>query len=395
NIVTPEITKFTRGNKFFELSNHLGNVLATISDKHVQVAAPGNTVVDYYTAELITATDYYPFGMTMPGRKYSSSSSSYRFGYNGKENDNEIKGDGNSIDYGERTYDPRLGRFLSTDPLSRSFPWYTPYQYAGNNPILFIDIDGLEPITPQQFSRTVAWLVSNKPMYIGNFKRIHYELFTRRVYYGEGSLNKTEQNKLRGAIGEVVFAGRATIGFLPYHTTTYSFNKDQSATSSLRHDVKLTLTPVRAAQKPGEKGVTEPFSKTKITWDPAIEFNNVDGSGYKYLTDKKNQTTLYVEVKTLGVNSYNFTNIVDGFDQAIKTATSLKGQKNSLSVLAIDSDAYMNAIKDPAQLGIFTEKLAELKLAGGHLMLINNQYKKTEKETNSATEKAKDDAKSN
>ena len=365
-----------------------------MSDKKIGHDA-GNGTIDYYTADVISAQDYYPFGMIMPGRKFSSSSSKYRYGYNGKENDNEIKGEGNSIDYGERTYDPRIGRFLATDPLSRSFPWYTPYQYAGNNPILFIDIDGLEPITPQQFSRTVAWLVSNKPMYIGNFKRIHYELFTRRVYYGEGSLNKNEQNKLRGAIGEVVFAGRATIGFLPYHTTMYSFNKDQSSASSLRHDVKLTLTPIRAAQKPGEKGVTEPFSKTKITWDPAIEFNNVDGSGYKYLTDKKNQTTLYVEVKTLGVNSYNFNNLVDGFDQAIKTATSLKGQKNSLSVLAVDSDAYMNAIKDPAQLGIFTEKLAELKLAGGHLMLINNQYKKTEKETNSATEKAKEDVKSN
>ncbi len=45
----------------------------------------------------------------------------YRFGFNGKENDNEVKGTGNQIDYGERIYDPRLGRFLSIDPLKKEF----------------------------------------------------------------------------------------------------------------------------------------------------------------------------------------------------------------------------------------------------------------------------------
>ena len=49
----------------------------------------------------------------------------------------------------------------------------------------------------------------------------------------------------------------------------------------------------------------------------------------------------------------------------------------------------MNAIKDPAQLGILTEKLAELKLAGGHLLLLNNQYKKTEKEISGAADRGR------
>ena len=37
-----------------------------------------------------------------------------------------------------------LSRFLSVDPLTRSYPWYTPYQFAGNSPLKFIDLDGLE-----------------------------------------------------------------------------------------------------------------------------------------------------------------------------------------------------------------------------------------------------------
>jgi RHS repeat-associated protein len=69
----------------------------------------------------------------------------YRYGFNGQENDNEIKGTGNQQDYGMRIYDPRLGRFLSVDPIAKDYPWYTPYQFAGNMPIRYIDLDGLEP----------------------------------------------------------------------------------------------------------------------------------------------------------------------------------------------------------------------------------------------------------
>ncbi len=47
-------------------------------------------------------------------------------------------------DYGFRLYNPGLGRFLSVDPLTASYPWYTPYQFAGNKPIVAIDLDGLE-----------------------------------------------------------------------------------------------------------------------------------------------------------------------------------------------------------------------------------------------------------
>lgn len=67
----------------------------------------------------------------------------YRFGFNGKERDDEgMGGGGSTYDYGFRIYNPQIGRFLSVDPLFRSFPWYTPFQFAGNMPIWCID--GLE-----------------------------------------------------------------------------------------------------------------------------------------------------------------------------------------------------------------------------------------------------------
>jgi RHS repeat-associated protein len=72
------------------------------------------------------------------------SSGSYRYGFNGKELDNEPSGTGNQYDYGFRIYNPRLGRFFSVDPLMQSYPYFSPYQFSGNMPIAAIDIDGLE-----------------------------------------------------------------------------------------------------------------------------------------------------------------------------------------------------------------------------------------------------------
>jgi RHS repeat-associated protein len=69
----------------------------------------------------------------------------YRFGFNGQEKVNEWAGIGNFMDYKERGQDTRIARFLSRDPLANNFPWYSPYQFAGNSPILFIDLDGTEP----------------------------------------------------------------------------------------------------------------------------------------------------------------------------------------------------------------------------------------------------------
>jgi RHS repeat-associated protein len=70
--------------------------------------------------------------------------SAYRFGFNGKENDDEAYGDDNQQDYGMRVYDPRLGRFLSVDPIAAQYPMLSSYQSASNSPVQAIDLDGLE-----------------------------------------------------------------------------------------------------------------------------------------------------------------------------------------------------------------------------------------------------------
>lgn len=76
----------------------------------------------------------------MPGRKFTSSASKYKYGFNGKENDDET----GTQDYGLRIYNPALARFLSVDPLSKEYPWNSTYAFAENTPIAFIDLDGAE-----------------------------------------------------------------------------------------------------------------------------------------------------------------------------------------------------------------------------------------------------------
>ena len=196
------------GTRRYELTNHLGNVLATVSDRKLVetgvtktrqvkidwydpnveqlypctynladfpglvlepcrvvwlgggripveqcpcprweetvVAAPAG-FFPFFEPDVLTATDYYPFGMEMPGRKYNPQG--YRYGFNGKENDRSGEwGLGLVQDYEARIYSPALGKWLSTDPLEAKYPMYSPYVGMGDNPMVFIDADGKEII---------------------------------------------------------------------------------------------------------------------------------------------------------------------------------------------------------------------------------------------------------
>lgn len=128
---------FTRGSKFFELTDHRSNNLATASDRKLQHTTD-NAIVDYYLSDVVTAQDYSSFGALLDSRQYGNTP---RFTYNGKQLDKELGWQ----EYGMREY---LGGsvpvFASVDPLTGEYPELTPYQYASDRPIDGIDRDGLE-----------------------------------------------------------------------------------------------------------------------------------------------------------------------------------------------------------------------------------------------------------
>ena len=131
-------------HKRYEMKDHLGNVRVVISDLK---AAPSGRAGPW-EADILSWNNYYPFGMAQPDRH--GNTEKYRYGFNGKEMDNEVKenpttgtvGTGNSYTTHFRQYDPRSGRWLSLDPEMKRYPAFSPYSAYGNNPILVLDTDG-------------------------------------------------------------------------------------------------------------------------------------------------------------------------------------------------------------------------------------------------------------
>jgi len=76
--------------------------------------------------------------------KRYADSQEYRYGFQGQEKDDEIKGEGNSISYKYRMHDPRVGRFFSVDPLFKEYPWNSLYSFSENEVINATEIEGLE-----------------------------------------------------------------------------------------------------------------------------------------------------------------------------------------------------------------------------------------------------------
>jgi RHS repeat-associated protein len=98
-------------------------------------------------SELLQQTSYYPFGMILNQQSYySQNATENKFLYNSKElQDDQLAG--NTLDwydYGARFYDATLGRWHVVDPLAEKYVNISPFTYAANNPILFIDKNGKE-----------------------------------------------------------------------------------------------------------------------------------------------------------------------------------------------------------------------------------------------------------
>jgi RHS repeat-associated protein len=80
--------------------------------------------------------------MLVPNRH--GSSTAYRYGFQGQEKDDELKGEGNSLNYTFRMHDPRVGRFFATDPLDAKYPHNSPYAFSENRVIDGVELEGLE-----------------------------------------------------------------------------------------------------------------------------------------------------------------------------------------------------------------------------------------------------------
>jgi RHS repeat-associated protein len=82
-------------------------------------------------------------------------SGGYRYGFQGQEMDDEVKGKGNSVNYKYRMHDPRVGRFFAVDPLAKSYPWNSVYAFSENQVIEAIELEGAESLTTKDVNNNV------------------------------------------------------------------------------------------------------------------------------------------------------------------------------------------------------------------------------------------------
>ncbi len=124
----------------YTIKDHLGNERLTFADLNA------NNVVDV-PGDILQENHYYPFGLNMTYSWMNNVAPDNRYQYNSKEYNDDFAL--NLNDYGARWYDPAIGRWWSIDPLAEKMKPHSPYNYAFNNPLMFVDPDGKEAELPK------------------------------------------------------------------------------------------------------------------------------------------------------------------------------------------------------------------------------------------------------
>jgi len=217
------------------------------------------------------------FTPSWPKVLYFTHEKRYRFSFNGQEKDDEIKGIGSSLDFGERIYDLRLGRFLSVDKLTRSFPYWSPYAFAGNTPIQAIDLDGLE-IYYAQSGQLIGTYGTSTEVRVINANALATFTTEFATYSNALSTNPAATNEYLGSTQ----AASNSVAFASYFSTvadvtndaaleTYSNNGNNCFTAAKKQMTNEGITP----GGPGNAAIN-----TKVDAADNLTENKIGGAIY-------------------------------------------------------------------------------------------------------------------
>ncbi|WP_291132375.1 DUF6443 domain-containing protein [Flavobacterium sp. UBA7682] len=296
-------------NYVFNFIDHLGNIRLSYADLDKDgVAEPSEEIIDcsggggncitYYTSSIMKENNYYPFGLEHNGYNGDSSQAvDFKFKYNGKEYQDELAL--NLYDYTARNYDPAIGRWMNIDALAEKFYPVSPYIYAINNPVYFIDPDG------------------NRIM-IGN-KAYSYQEDRDYSQYAEGF-----ERDVYVALDYLYSSGAMNITFGEGDTAT-TVNVLDALINDTKHDVEIIEGPSDPNKSPFEflrnkdeskndrilfrgdragffvMDVKLPYVPENLGWvSPIGSFAHELMHEYTWRFDNKNSKTRWADIKTQG-----------------------------------------------------------------------------------------------
>jgi len=172
--------------------------------------------------------------MLLPER--NESEYDYRYTFQGQEKDDEIKGEGNSVNYKYRMHDPRVGRFFAVDPLDSSYPHYTPYSFSGNKVVAYVELEGQEEL---DFNLYIVSNTSNGET-VQTSVGIHYDFNENTVSYQQDISTFNLQSGTSGKGGSVKIKYQIDNGTLETSVPNITvFENDM-----LLHDGEIGVWPI-------------------------------------------------------------------------------------------------------------------------------------------------------
>jgi RHS repeat-associated protein len=247
----------------------------------------------------------------------SANGKRYRYGFNGKEKDNETYGEGNAYDFGARIYDSRLGRWLSLDPLMAKYPFLSPYNFCINNPILFKDYDGRDIILGESMEKDKFYTGA---LAIAQYSKIVTTLMNKYASTNSGNITNSSS------------------GVLSRHTLEFNKSKGRLSQGETKINVKIDGKFVKYV-----KGMELP---NNAEFKIVIDIKNI----YASKGDYEKGTLAGVIAHELLVHAELATEIIEQYENELKTAGNDKEKiaeaQNRLKENLDNWETVNNGIKD-------------------------------------------------
>lgn len=192
----------------YSLRDHLGNTRLTFTDRDA------NGIVDITnnptTSDILQENHYYPFGMAYEGPwLMNDAARDTKYQYNGKEMNDDFGL--NWMDYGARWYDAAIGRFPVQDRYTEKYLFLSPYQYAGNDPIKNIDINGDSIWVTAETVKHADGTYTNYQTIRGSVKMLDATGNIKNLNKLASQMEKALNNSLKGNDGKIIIRAEISV----------------------------------------------------------------------------------------------------------------------------------------------------------------------------------------